>query len=244
MGTPRNLEKYPTGPLNKPTHLGHLERMVPNFTSAWRKFRGLSQDELAAEVGTTKSMLGKLERGERSLDVEWLDKLGKALGVEPYQLIAAGPGEAPTPTISVPVSTSRENAVSLRSFDLSYAMGPGTNIDDYVEEGTYDFDAGMLSRLTRASFDRLFVARGEGDSMFPTLVNDDTVVIDTTQTTLNLRDRIWAVSIYGAGAIKRLRPAADGKVEVISDNPAVKDELVNAEDLHIVGRVIWLGRRI
>ena len=141
-------------------------------------------------------------------------------------------------------SMSDDKAVTLRSFDLSYAMGPGTNIDDYVEEGTYEFDAGLLSKLTRASFDRLFVARGEGDSMFPTLMNDDTVVIDTTQTILNLRDRIWACSIYGAGAIKRLRPVADGKVEVISDNPAIKDEVVDAKDVHIVGRVIWLGRRI
>ncbi|AOR78630.1 hypothetical protein BES08_10890 [Novosphingobium resinovorum] len=123
-------------------------------------------------------------------------------------------------------------------------MGPGTNIDDYVEEGTYKFDPDMLSRLTRAPHEKLFVARGDGDSMFPTLMNDDTVVIDTTQRVVNLRDRIWACSIHGAGAIKRLRPAADGKVEIISDNPAVKDDLVDATDIHIVGRVIWLGRRV
>ncbi|WP_240338945.1 S24 family peptidase [Novosphingobium sp. BW1] len=134
--------------------------------------------------------------------------------------------------------------MTLRSFDLSYSMGPGANIDDYVEEGTYEFDANMLAKLTRAPVDRLFVARGDGDSMFPTLVNDDTVVIDTTQTVLNLQDRIWACSVYGAGAIKRLRAIAGGKVLVQSDNPNIPDQEIISDDLRIVGRVIWLGRRI
>lgn len=214
--------------------------MVPNFTAAWRKFRGMSQDELAVLIGTTKSMLGKLERGERTLDLDWLEKLGRALKIEPYQIIASAPGtELHSPSIS-----TDDSVVTLRAFNLSYAMGPGTNIDDYIEEGTYEFDANMLSKLSRASHDKLFVAKGDGDSMFPTLVNDDTVVIDTTQHILNLRDRIWACSIHGAGAIKRLRPVADGKVEVISDNPGIKDDVVDAQDIHIVGRVIWLGRRI
>lgn len=137
-----------------------------------------------------------------------------------------------------------ENVVTLRSFDLSYSMGPGTNIDDYVEEEPFQFDAGMLSRLTRADPDHVFVAKGDGDSMFPTVLNEDTIVIDTTQKIVNLRDRIWACSIHGAGAVKRLRPAADGKMEIISDNPAVKDDVVDAADIHIIGRVIWLGRRV
>jgi transcriptional regulator with XRE-family HTH domain len=213
-----------------------------NNIEALRRAREWSRPQLAKLMGTSPQQIERLEKGARSLRQNWIDRAASAFGVDPAVIISPFEG-APPPQV-IPMAAQNDNVVTLRSFDLSYAMGPGTNIDDYVEEGTYEFDAGMLSRLTHASHDRLFVARGDGDSMFPTLVNDDTVVIDTTQTALNLRDRIWACSIYGSGAIKRLRPSADGKVEVISDNPAVKDELVDAADIHIVGRVIWLGRRI
>lgn len=206
-------------------------------TTTYRAYEN-GQNGFAKHAATFAKKLG--------VPAEWLLDGGPTPNVlNDHSIILGATGSGKSHVLKDVIrAMSDDKAVTLRSFDLSYAMGPGTNIDDYVEEGTYEFDAGLLSKLTRASFDRLFVARGEGDSMFPTLMNDDTVVIDTTQTILNLRDRIWACSIYGAGAIKRLRPVAEGKVEVISDNPAIKDEVVDAKDVHIVGRVIWLGRRI
>jgi len=39
-------------------------------------------------VGTTRNMLVKLERGSRGLTSEWLEKIGAALRVPPYLLIA------------------------------------------------------------------------------------------------------------------------------------------------------------
>ena len=216
-----------------------------NNIQSLREARGWSRPHLAKLMSTTPQQVERLEKGARSLRLEWIDKAAEAFGVAPAAIISSGRSAEMTDLAPVVSRTvANENVVTLRSFDLSYAMGPGTNIDDYVEEGTHEFDASLLSRLTHASFDKLFVARGEGDSMFPTLINDDLVVIDTSQTVLNLRDRIWACSIYGAGAIKRLRPIADGKVEVISDNPVLKDEIVDASELYIIGRVIWLGRRV
>ncbi|MBB3940716.1 transcriptional regulator with XRE-family HTH domain [Novosphingobium fluoreni] len=221
-----------------------------------REGRGWKRPQLAKLMNTSPQQVERLEKGGRRLTQDWIDRAAVAFDVSPAAIITPDHGElVPPPGGTDPaeakpagargvIEAGDDSAVTLRSFDLSYSMGPGTNIDDYVEEGTYEFDAGMLAKLTHAPADRLFVARADGDSMFPTLLSDDLVVIDTTQRVVNLRDRIWACSIYGAGAIKRLRPAAKGKMEIISDNPAVKDDLVDAEDIHIVGRVIWLGRRI
>ncbi len=78
--------------------------------------------------------------------------------------------------------------------------------------------------------------------MFPTLVTSDMVWIDTTQTMLNQQDRIWAISLFGAAAIKRLRTIGGGKVLVISDNLAVENQTVEAEDILIGGRVIRFAR--
>lgn len=61
--------------------------MAGNNIAAIRKAKGLSQTQLAEMVNTTLSNLGKLERGNRRLNQTWLDRIAKALGVEPYELI-------------------------------------------------------------------------------------------------------------------------------------------------------------
>ena len=140
--------------------------------------------------------------------------------------------------------TDADSPIQLQKVDLGLSMGDGSNIDDYADEGTVDFDASFIRSITRSPPQRLFVARGDGDSMMPTLLNDDMVVIDTAQTDLNLTDRIWAVSVFGAGGIKRLRPVSPNDIEIISDNPGHENQMVKREDLRIIGRVIWVGRRV
>jgi len=59
-----------------------------NEIAAVRKRRGMSQGDLAARVGATLSMIGKLERGERKLTTEWLDKISIALQTFPKNLLS------------------------------------------------------------------------------------------------------------------------------------------------------------
>ncbi len=80
--------------------------------------------------------------------------------------------------------------------------------------------------------------------MFPTLLDNDLVIVDTMQRTLNMQDRIWALSLFGAGAIKRLRTIGPDRVLVISDNKDVDNQEVSADDIYLLGRVVWLGRRV
>ncbi len=150
--------------------------------------------------------------------------------------IDKAPDRAPTR------DASEGETVSITSLDLSYSMGPGTNIDGYIEENPVEMDIGFLRRITRSEFTRLRIARGVGDSMYPTLLTSDVVLIDTTQNTLSQQDRVYAISLYGASAIKRLRRIGDGKVLIVSDNPSVGDQEVELADVKIDGRVIWFGR--
>lgn len=59
-----------------------------NEIAAIRKRRGMSQMDLAEKVGATLSMIGKLERGERKLTTEWLDKIAIALETFPKSLLS------------------------------------------------------------------------------------------------------------------------------------------------------------
>lgn len=171
-----------------------------------------------------------------------LAAIAKALETTPEWLL----GQAPGATSDSPVvvgAADGDGAVSLKRINLGFAMGDGSNLDDYIEEGTFEFDPNTLRSLTQSPWHRLLIAHGVGDSMQPTLLDSDMLLIDTLQTRLNMSDRIWAIALFGAGAVKRLRPAAGGKVEIISDNSLHDKQLVDAEDVQIIGRVVWSGRR-
>lgn len=201
----------------------------------------VDQAQLATLAGCTQGAISQILLGKTQRS-RYLPDIAAALGVSVNWL--RGDGD------SVGVALPREkrtgdDVVTLRRFDLSYSMGPGTNIDDYVEESPFEFDRSLLQRLTRTTSDRCYIATGHGDSNFPTILDHDDLLIDTSQRTLNQRDRFWAISLHGAGAVKRLRAVGPDRILIMSDNKAVApDEEVAAEDVYLIGRVIWLGRRM
>ena len=93
-------------------------------------------------------------------------------------------------------------------------------------------------------FEELFVARGDGDSMQPTLLDGDIVLIDTSQKSINKQDRIWCVSYGELGMIKRVRKLPDGGYHILSDNPSVLPIKAYDDEMFVIGRVIWIGRRM
>jgi phage repressor protein C with HTH and peptisase S24 domain len=227
--------------------------MAGNNIAALRKAKNMSQTELAGAIGTSLNMMGKLERGDRTLNQSWIDKLARVLGVEPGAILAGQPvlvaphhsgrsvarsDHAPTRTVGA------GETVGIAKLDLSLSMGPGTNIDhDYIEVETVEFDIGFLRGITPSQPAMLRLVSGIGDSMFPTLLDTDLMFLDVGQRTLNMQDRIYGISLFGAGAIKRLRAIGNKKILVISDNPAVEDQEVDAHDITNVGRIVGAIRR-
>lgn len=60
----------------------------PNRIRELRMQVGWSQDLLADVVGCSKPQISDLERGNRRLDVEWMRRISKALGVLPADLLS------------------------------------------------------------------------------------------------------------------------------------------------------------
>lgn len=52
-----------------------------------RKLRGMTQEQLALEVGMERSYVSDLERGTRNPSVRALGRLAEALKVEPKELL-------------------------------------------------------------------------------------------------------------------------------------------------------------
>lgn len=73
----------------------------PNYLQAWRKFRRMTQEELAERVGTTKAVISLLESGDRPLSAKWLRKLAPVLKTSAGHLLDHDPHDLPTDVIEI-----------------------------------------------------------------------------------------------------------------------------------------------
>lgn len=60
---------------------------MQNRIGVLRRERGLSLADLAKAAGTTKAQIQKLERGDRRLSLEWMERLAGALQVKASDLL-------------------------------------------------------------------------------------------------------------------------------------------------------------
>lgn len=136
--------------------------------------------------------------------------------------------------------------VAIGRFDASFSMGPGALIGENPEPlGHWLVESQWLNGLTRAIPSTLAIVRADGDSMQPTLLGGDWVLIDMTQTRLT-REGIYAIRVGHDVWIKRLSLNLRQKtVRVISDNPTTPVQDVDEEELTVIGKVIAvLARRL
>jgi len=52
-----------------------------------RKQKGLSQEALALEIEVDRTYIGKIERAERNVSLKMVEKIAKALGVSPKDML-------------------------------------------------------------------------------------------------------------------------------------------------------------
>jgi phage repressor protein C with HTH and peptisase S24 domain len=64
-----------------------IMKVMQNRIRELRHRAGLSMQALADRAGTSAPQINKLEKGERRLTVDWMVRLGKALGVDPTELL-------------------------------------------------------------------------------------------------------------------------------------------------------------
>ena len=52
-----------------------------------RHKQGLSQEELASRAGVHRTYIGMIERAEKNITLSTIEKIAKALGIKPSELI-------------------------------------------------------------------------------------------------------------------------------------------------------------
>src|SRR6185369_12941107 len=76
-----------------------------------RRARGMTLDDVAraCDPATTPQTIGRLETGTRTVSVDWLNRIAKALGVDAADLVETGGDKMDVPVAAI-VSASGANA--------------------------------------------------------------------------------------------------------------------------------------
>ncbi len=104
-----------------------------------------------------------------------------------------------------------------------------------------------LHKEAKVSPNNTIIQEVKGDSMIPSYMPGDRVIIDLSQNSMT-SDTVYAISYEGVSdpQIKRLQRVPMSKppqVVIISDNSNLKDFTVELSDIHILGRICGIVAR-
>lgn len=205
------------------------------------EYAGVSLTEVAKRAKVDPETLRKPVKGivDTRLSQRTVEKLHQAFPKFPGWTTAGAAALAS-------LQDAASGMVGIASIDLNFGLGAAFMDSEIVEHqvDTMLFPRDWLRSITRSPPERLYWAKGLGNSMEPTIGDGDVILIDRSAVGSSFGDLYWAIAYGHTGMIKRLRPMPDGSVKILSDNPNVPPELAHDGELHVFGRVIAVVRRI
>ena len=207
---------------------------------------GISPAHVAEMAGVNRSFVYDILRGRSTRPgIDKLAEVARVLKVDHDWLIhGIGDVEGTPPFIENP----DEAFVSIAHACPRPSMGGGTVIQDHADSAdrAYHFRRSWIRHSLNANPSQLRIMHVEGDSMAPTLLDGDTVLVDMTRRAPN-PPGIFVLD-DGMGLVaKRLEHIANSDppaVRVISDNKHYPEYERTADEIHVVGRIRWFAREI
>ena len=127
---------------------------------------------------------------------------------------------------------------------IGASAGGGALTDAETVAGKVGFDEQYLRGMgvDPAQVELIVV---QGESMQPTLADGDDIMVDKGAALRRLRAGVHVLRMDDSLMVKRLAVGRGGMLSVLSDNPAYPNwQDVEAASLTIIGRVVWIGRRL
>jgi transcriptional regulator with XRE-family HTH domain len=115
---------------------GEDDSRIRNHLRAWREFRGMTQTQLAAKVGTQGSVISLLESGDRRLSDKWLHRLAPVLGIRAGHLLDYDPEQADLSLMdALSLIPEAQRPDVLASIARQVALGEGAGEDPASTHG-------------------------------------------------------------------------------------------------------------
>ena len=227
-----------------------------------REARGMPRSELVRLSGVSKQQLSRLENGLIRLRLDHLKPFAAVLGYSPEQILLWGryPG---TPGAGHIESSDvlREEAAheeplgpspgQVPELDTRAGLGgggvparevrkDGRHSDPLKPEG-WLFPRNFVREQLHSAAGRLLVIETNGDSMAPTIMSGERVIVDTGHKTPTpdglyaIRDTFQSIVVKRLQVLRSSRPA---RVKIISDNSNHPSEEMPLGELEVVGKVL------
>ncbi len=213
---------------------------VSNKLRDLRLRAGLSRNAIAARIGIPESTYKHYEARlkEPFLPIPFAEQVATALsgsGVSRDEVMELAGIERAPPTPS--------NGNLIAVYDVQASAGYGAIAEYDAIAYSLAFPPGYLQRITKSNPKDLMIVSVKGDSMVPTLMDDDVVMIDRSKTSLNY-DGMFVFRYGDALHVKRVSRSKAGKILATSDNRALYDPIeYDPDEITVIGRVIWYARK-
>lgn len=131
--------------------------------------------------------------------------------------------------------------IAVPRLDVGASAGPGAVPGAETAYDTFRFSQRWLAEQGLESA-QLSAIRVEGDSMEPLLRDGDEILVDCAPRPF--RDGIHVVRVGDSLMVKRVASAGPGRIALLSQNPVYPPVEVTAEEVAVIGRVVWKGGRV
>lgn len=215
---------------------------------------GMNRAELSIKAGLGRTAVRDiLEERVGSPTEKTLRGLARALGCSISDLTGDKPSAIPADLEHVPpipgvpeIDVIAGMGGGGESFVESFITPNGADIQADAVRDYWGIPDEYLSGELRISRKRARIIEVKGDSMEPTLKGGDRVMIDVgdQNPTPGGPFAIWDGFGVAVKRLERIEKSDPPAFEVISDNPAHKTKILTAEEIRIIGRVIWFARRM
>ena len=228
------------------------ERLIRELERAMLR-RRMSQtalaDELSSALGRNydKSMINKVLKGRRSLSAMEMAAISKILDDPEFSELGKPTGwlfEGTDDQDRPATVSDDQDGTFVPVFDVEASAGYGSIAEYEPQTTSLAFPPDYLKRLTSSSPRNLAIISVKGDSMEPTLLDHDIVLLDMSKKNLSY-DGLFVLRFDEALHVKRVgRAAKPGRITIISDNVAFPPITADREDIEAVGKVLWYGRKV
>lgn len=188
---------------------------------------------LADELGISNVSIYKWLDGKTEPRGENLKKLCDYFHVTPAQILYGDGNDPRAQSIKIDM-----NRISIPLLDIEACCGIDNTVPSYIPViKMIDVDESFYRQyLSGANKNSLHIVHAIGDSMMPTILDGQPVIIDTSDNRIT-RDGIYAFVFQQGLFLKRVQ-CEPTRIKLLSDNKNYDPIVVEGQDsLNIVGRV-------
>lgn len=205
--------------------------MFSNSLKSIMNKKKITAQEIADKLGVGRGTVTHWSNGERfPRDESYIQQLANILGVSISELFGEMPKSLPAP--------NNESFELIRHTSILAGAGEAEHPESYAEE--LDPVPVYKNFLNGCSPKHLEIMQVHGDSMSPTLLPDDYVIVDMVHDRhVDYINGIYLVSVNGSIQIKRLEFLGTAGIDIISDNVNYRTRNTQADgiDLQIIGKL-------